>query len=59
MKRTEIEKIMRSLAMSQGLYGRILNNINSLSEEEQESVWNELESQNFKDAVDLVMYIEG
>ena len=59
MKRTEIDKIMRSLAMSQGLYGRILNNINSLSEEEQESVWNELESQNFKDAVDLVMYIEG
>ena len=59
MKRTEIEKIMRSLAMSQGLYGRILNNINSLSEEEQESVWNELESQNVKDAVDLVMYIEG
>lgn len=59
MKRTEIEKIMRSLAMSQGLYGRILNNINSLSEEEQESVWSELESQNFKDAVDLVMYIEG
>lgn len=59
MKRTEIEKIMRSLAMSQGLYGRILNNINSLSEEEQENVWSELESQNFKDAVDLVMYIEG
>ena len=58
MKRTEIERIMRSLAMSQGLYGRILNNIYSLSEEEQESVWSELESQNFKDAVDLVMYIE-
>ena len=59
MKRTEIERIMRSLAMSQGLYGRILDNIYSLSEEEQESVWSELESQNFNDAVDLVMYIEG
>lgn len=59
MKRTEIEKIMRSLAMSQGFYGRLLRDIYSLSEDEQENVWSELESQNFKDAVDLVMYIEG
>lgn len=59
MKREQIENILQSLAMSQGLYGRLLNQIYSLSEEEQEQVWQNLEEQNFKEPLDLVMYIEG
>ena len=59
MKREQIENTLQSLAMSQGLYGRLLNQIYSLSEEEQEQVWQNLEEQNFKEPLDLVLYIEG
>ena len=59
MKREQIENILQSLAMSQGLYGRLLSQIYSLSEEEQEQVWQNLEEQNFKEPLDLVLYIEG
>lgn len=59
MKREQIENTLQSLAMSQGLYGRLLNQIYSLPEEEQEQVWQNLEEQNFKEPLDLVMYIEG
>lgn len=59
MNRTEIEQTMRTLAMSQGMYGRILNWIYSLPSEEQDGVWAELESQNFKDALDVVLYWES
>lgn len=58
MKRNEIMATFRSLARSQGLYGRILNEINSMSESERNRVFEELESQNFKDSLDLIMYIE-
>ena len=46
------------LAQSQGFYGRLLRNIDEMDEEDREKVWSDLESQNFKDAVDLIMYIE-
>jgi hypothetical protein len=59
MKREQIENTLQSLAMSQGLYGRLLNQIYSLPEEEQEQVWQNLEEQNFKEPLDLVLYIEG
>lgn len=59
MKRAEIEQTMRSLAMSQGMYGRILNWIYSLPSEEQDSVWDELESQHFTSALDVVLYWEN
>lgn len=52
MKREEILKTFESLARSQGLYGRILRQLN-------DEILEHLEKQNFKDAVDLVMYIEG
>ena len=59
MKREQIENTLQSLAMSQGLYGRLLSQIYSLPEEEQEQVWQNLEEQNFKEPLDLVLYIEG
>lgn len=59
MKWEQILNAFESLAKSQGFYGRVLDTINNLSEESLESVINELESQNFKDVVDLVMFMEG
>jgi hypothetical protein len=59
MKRAEIENVMRSLAMSQGFYGRLLNDIYSAPEDEQERFWENMEAQNFGDAVDVVLFLEG
>ena len=59
MKRDEILEVFQSLARSQGMYGRILRLIDRMTDEEREVMWQELEAQNFEDAVDLVLYIEG
>ena len=50
---------MQSLAMSQGFYGRLLGQIYSAPEDEQERFWENMEAQNFGDAVDVVMFLEG
>ena len=59
MTRYEIENLMQSLSMSQGLYGRMLDQIYSAPEDEQEQFWQEMEAQNFKDPLDVVLYLEG
>lgn len=56
MKKEEIYKTIRSLARSQGCWGRLLN--------EWEEAWitnealEELEAMNFKDMLDVVMFLE-
>ena len=59
MKREEIMETIKSLASSQGLYSRLYRDLMALDEEKYNEVMTELESQNFKDAVDLIMFIEG
>ena len=59
MDRQAIRGTFEMLAQSQGFYGRLLRSIDSMEEEDREKVWSELESQNFKDAVDLIMYMES
>ena len=59
MEREEIMEKIKSLASSQGLYGRLYGDLMELDEDEYEQVMLELESQNFKDEVDLVMFIES
>lgn len=59
MNRDEIREVFRQLAMSQGFYGRLLRQIDEADEEAREKFWNDLEEQNFKDSVDLILYIEG
>ena len=58
MKRNEIISTIETLAMSQGFYGRLLERINGLDEEQYEELMEHLERQNFGDAVDMVMYFE-
>ena len=58
MKREEIMETIKSLASSQGFYGRLYRDLMALDEEKYNEVMTELESQNFKDGVDLIMYIE-
>ena len=59
MNREQILDAFRSLARSQGFYGRLLQQIDSVDEETREAFLSDLESRNFRDVVDLVMWIEG
>lgn len=54
MKRNEILNAIKSLARSQGFYGRLLNEI-----EENDEILDVLERQNFNDVVDMILFIEG
>ena len=59
MNRDEIREVFKQLAMSQGFYGRLLRQIDEADEEARENFWKDLEDQNFKDSVDVILYIEG
>ena len=56
MKKDEIKKTLQELAFSQGLYGRILESIED--SDDPEAIYDELEAKDFKDPVDLIMFIE-
>lgn len=61
MKMKEIKETIKSLASSQGFYGRLLASIETMEEmfpQNYKKLAEELESQNFQNAVDLIMYIE-
>lgn len=59
MNRDEIREVFKQLAMSQGFYGRLLRQIDEADEDVRENFWKDLEDQNFKDSLDLILYIEG
>lgn len=54
MTREEILENIKMLAKSQGFYGRVLRAI-----EEDDSILDTLEEQNFNDVVDMVLYLES
>lgn len=57
MKKEEILSAIRSLAASQGFYSRLLFVLSS-NEPDAVAYLNYLEEQNFKDTIDLVMFLE-
>jgi hypothetical protein len=58
MNEIEIEQTLKTLARCQGGYGRLLENINKNPRRKQRFL-KELAKLNFKDAVDLVLYLEA
>ena len=61
MDRDAILGVFAELAQSQGFYGRLLRNIEEAREYDPdvyEAFMQELEAQNFGDALDLILYIE-
>lgn len=58
MKAEQIMNCFRDLAKSQGFYGRILNQIKE-NPVAGDKFLKELEEQNFKDEVDLILYLES
>ena len=59
MKKDEIIEWIKKLAASQGYYGRLLQAISDMDNNDREALFEHLEAQNFADPVDLIMYIEG
>ena len=55
----EIMEGIQMMARSQGFYGRLLNRIYSLDEDEFMELTEIWEEMNFKDIVDFIIYIEG
>lgn len=61
MNREEIMKAIQDLSGSQGMYSRLYRNLIDLKQDDPikyDEVMTELESQNFKDPVDMVLYFE-
>ncbi|MDD3225869.1 MAG: hypothetical protein PHX70_14415 [Clostridium sp.] len=61
MKREQILEGIKTLATSQGSYGRMLKILQQLEKEDNdkyEEIMETLEKQNFKDIVEFILYIE-
>lgn len=61
MKMNDILNSIEELSYSQGFYGRLLRSILELKEECEEDyqlLVEQLEGQNFRDTVDMVLYFE-
>ena len=62
MKMKDIMKVIEELSYSQGSYGRLKREIYWLEDNDPEgynALVEELEGQNFKDSLDLILYLEG
>lgn len=62
MKMNEIISVIEMLSHSQGFYGRLLRSIYELKQEnekEYNELKNYLESQNFSDTLDVIMFFES
>ena len=57
MNRNDILRSIKMLAQSQGFYGRLYDLLTNGSDESKQ-ILDTMESQNFKDTVDMVMWIE-
>lgn len=58
LNRDDIMSLFKSLASSQGFYGRLVRAINDASEEAREKFWQNLESKKFTDTLDVIIFIE-
>lgn len=52
-------QVIRDLSRSQGSYGRMLEQINSMDDEDRAELLDTFEAQQFTDPVQLVMWLEG
>lgn len=59
MSWSEIRPHLEQLAQGQGLYGRLLKTFDESSKAKQEQFILMVESQNFNDIVEFVMWYEG
>ena len=58
MNRQEIFNLFLTLSQSTGLYGRLLNDILSMPEGDQDEYWEQMESIGFRSSLDVVLFVE-
>lgn len=58
MKKDEMLDLIKSLARSQGCWGRLLRDIYELDEETREELFKQREDMNFKSWLDFILYLE-
>lgn len=58
MKREQIMSLIKALAGSQGIYSRLYRSILGLDEAAREELFEHLESLNFGDDLDFILYFE-
>ena len=61
MKYNEIKEVIKTLSYSQGFYGRLLEQLEEIEKKypfDFKTIKDTLESKNFKDTLDVVMYFE-
>lgn len=54
----QILTVIKELSQSQGFYGRLLRDIKGLNYEQFNEFKDYMESQNFKDSLDVIMFFE-
>lgn len=59
MKIEEIIDVIKKLSRGQGFYSRLYNQLMEMDKDDFENVKQEFEKKNFKDAVALVLFLEG
>jgi hypothetical protein len=62
MNRHQIMTLIKELAQSQGYYGRLYKELHTLKHtdyDEYDAIMDDLESLNFKDSLDFILYVEG
>ena len=59
MKRGDILKLIKGLACSQGLYGRLYGWLMSLTPEDRDEVLTDCEARRFNSGYEFVMFIEA
>lgn len=50
--------VVKKLAGSQGLYSRMLNQINSMTEDELDNLRERINQVTFKNEIDVIMFVE-
>ena len=58
MDRKDILALFKSLAQSQGFYGRVLRAIEDANEDAREEFWQKMEAQKFTDDLEVVLFME-
>ena len=51
--------VVKTLAQSNGFYGRILKKINNLSSDELQQMKNYINAQTFNEPIDVIMFLEA
>ena len=59
MRVDDLIKLCKKLAPSQGFYGRLLEKLENMDEQDLSDIDSAMQSANLKDELDIIMWLEG